>query len=257
MSGHQAIDIDPCGDVVFVFEGADENSSTRMRVDSVALSFGSPVFKKMLGPDFKEGQQLSATTPVEIPLDDDAESMEIACRALHHQNHSLSAYRPSSMILEVAKLLDKYDCAEALALLADSWLKDFVQYSEFSLGELLMSAYLFRRHQLFESIADHILEKTTGRSRILEGSSTLSDVSERLITAILSRRSKVNNDICDFVEGHIGQVFGLYGEYANMTRSVLAVAMQEYCTRTRSSGRCLITACGQDADTLCAQLSDY
>lgn len=169
MSGHQLEEIDPHGDVVLVFKGKDEGSSyvkqrnaqhlkslpqanqrrsTRVRVSSTALSFGSPVFKRMLQSDFKEGQQFKATGCVEIPLEDDLKSMTVMCKALHLQHKAVMIKLSSEELLNVAEVSDKYDCTEALAPLADFWLKD----CEADRGTLL-AAYLFRRQERFSKMA--------------------------------------------------------------------------------------------------------
>lgn len=56
----------------------------KFRVLSAVVALGSPVFKIMLSPSFKEGRMLRAQCLVEIPLpDDDPAVMAAMFRAMH------------------------------------------------------------------------------------------------------------------------------------------------------------------------------
>lgn len=154
-----------------------------MRVNSVALCFGSPVFRKMLGPHFKEGSQLSASAPTEIPLDDDAGIVEIICMAMHLRYDPPLFHQTSSQILEIAKVSDKYDCGKALGALAEFWLKTSATDGDVSSWrDMLTAAYLFRRHEPFAKIARHIIDHATEGVPLLQEDSALSDTINPVIS---------------------------------------------------------------------------
>jgi hypothetical protein len=61
---------------------SDQNSGTPSRItaSSYVLSAVSPVFKTMLGPNFREGTTLAAFGSVELDLeDDDSQMMTLIC----------------------------------------------------------------------------------------------------------------------------------------------------------------------------------
>ncbi|KAM3421801.1 hypothetical protein BST61_g2179 [Cercospora zeina] len=97
------------------------HSSTRL---SVALSFGSPVFRKMLPSNLKEDQDLSATGHVELPLEDDLQSMITMCRALHLQHKAVMVQPSSDDLLDVAALQTQIPglCLECV-LEGETWKK--------------------------------------------------------------------------------------------------------------------------------------
>lgn len=128
-----------------------------MRVASAALRLGSKVFKKMFGPEFREGQQLAAGRCVYLRIDDDLTTMEIICKALHHQYSTLMHYSDPEDLLEIAKVADKYDCSEALTPLAEFWLKDHKRYRLGPLRNCFACAYLFRRPELFTEFGNQLL----------------------------------------------------------------------------------------------------
>ncbi|PPJ57384.1 hypothetical protein CBER1_01435 [Cercospora berteroae] len=195
MSGHQLVDNDPHGDVVLAFNSADGGSSTRLRVSSVALRFGSPVFNRMLHSNFKEGQQFKTTGYVEIPLEDDSKSMTVLCRALHLQHKAVMGKLSSKELLKVAEVCDKYDCIEALAPLADFWLKD----RRPNRGTLL-AAYLFRRQELFSKIASSFFVDVDNYQEQDTSNHILFELWETLIAATESQRAAIVDGIWDFIK---------------------------------------------------------
>ena len=89
----------------------------RMLVSSYMLSHASPVFKAMLSPKYQEETELnnSSTSTLEVALpDDDPESISLMCHILHTRNNSVPNYLKLSKILDLARVVDKYDCCEAL-----------------------------------------------------------------------------------------------------------------------------------------------
>ncbi len=102
--------VDPAGDVIFLVQ-----NKMRVLVSSKILSLASTVFAAMLGERFVEGQQLSVTSPPQIELpEDDADTMWLMCRLLHHQVR-VKEERSSSSLVRLAVLAYKYDCLQSLS----------------------------------------------------------------------------------------------------------------------------------------------
>lgn len=77
----------------------------------------------MLDPRFKEGITLETSSSVEIPLpDDDFDAITTLCRVLHHRYNTVESKPNPEHILSVSKLVDKYDCAEAITPIAQTWI---------------------------------------------------------------------------------------------------------------------------------------
>ncbi|CAK1360127.1 unnamed protein product [Cercospora beticola] len=220
MSGHQIAEIDPQGDVVLAFNSADGTSSARLRVSSVALRFGSPVFNRMLHSNFKEGQQFKATGYVEIPLEDDSKGMTVLCRALHLQHKVVMVKLSSKDLLKVAEVCDKYDCIEALAPLADFWLKD----RKPDRGTVL-AAYLFRRQELFSKIATSFFVDVDNYQEQDAENPVLSELWENLIDAMEFERYSIEDDIWDFIERQFFEVDDGNEEYATCADDCIAMAV--------------------------------
>lgn len=118
---------DPNGDVILVV--GTENPKSIL-VSSKILTLASPVFAKMLGPNFLEGHELSdrGTQPYELRLpEDDAEAIIHICHLLHFQCKvdDFSNHLTLSLFEKVALLCDKYNCASALSPWSRVWLSGF------------------------------------------------------------------------------------------------------------------------------------
>ncbi|KAK4956309.1 hypothetical protein LTR10_005831 [Elasticomyces elasticus] len=166
----RSVDIVPDGDVYLICGGA-KGVASKLRVSSVALKTGSPIFRKMLGPSFKEGQQLASKGFVDIPLkDDDPEAMTMLCRALHLQFVAMpEELNPNSlMVLSVAA--DKYDCTGSLRFASEVWIKNaMLTIKPVDLIKLLTAAYLFQQRKVFSAVGRDLLLKSEGEVKRLEG----------------------------------------------------------------------------------------
>lgn len=147
--------VDPEGDVILVV-GPDKR---RMRVDSRCLRRASKVFAAMFSTRFAEGQNLSPLEPKEVPLpEDDHEHMLVLCNAFHLKNEVLESTPTTSDMLNLAVLIDKYDCAEAVRFISKAWLlgwkKTYHQpwrktYYQQDVERLVAAAYLMRDQEQF------------------------------------------------------------------------------------------------------------
>lgn len=110
--------IDPDGDVMLVL-----NDGTELLVSFKVLSVASSVFRAMFGPYFREGQNLSGTSPKRISLpENNAAAMATLCNVLHHRHDSVSKTPTETELVNVATACDKYDCSEALSLWSPIWM---------------------------------------------------------------------------------------------------------------------------------------
>ncbi|KAK5726164.1 hypothetical protein LTR17_012979 [Elasticomyces elasticus] len=144
------------GDVKLVLQ-----NGTRVRVSSVVLSLASPVFKKMLGPHYLEGQApRSAEQPKEVQLpDDDPNAMGKMLALLHfHDADTRIAVISPAELANLAVAVDKYDCVTALALTTEALLKRCTEPGAVPLlyvqtlpyyARLATAAFLLRNKNLF------------------------------------------------------------------------------------------------------------
>jgi hypothetical protein len=137
------------GDVILVV-GPEK---VRLRVHSLFLKEASKPFSAMLGPDWKEGQDmLGRDGPVELALpEDNATALRLICAIIHHRNKRLPLTLPASDVLAIAVTADKYDCVNALKFACGNWLRP-EQNEAHDLMLLTAAAYLFQDVKAFKEI---------------------------------------------------------------------------------------------------------
>lgn len=119
------VDIAADGDIILALP-----KNLYLRVSSTVLSLVSPVFRAMLGPHFREGNESrSSNQPNEIPLpEDDGIAMKHLCLLLHGRtgdSYSHGDRTFPTQLRALAIVADKYDCVEAIALQAEAMLSRF------------------------------------------------------------------------------------------------------------------------------------
>jgi len=130
------------GDIILVLP-----QNIHIRVSSIILSYTSPVFKAMLGPEFMEGHTpRSAAQPHKIALlDNDSAAMKHLCHLLHRQTTNSNDDHPSEAfaerLQELAILADKYNCVTAIMLQVEAVLSRFLNRG--AAGKLSVVAMLF------------------------------------------------------------------------------------------------------------------
>lgn len=133
-------EIESQGDILFLV-GPKEK---QVRVHSLTMVRTSPVFAKMLGPNFSEGQSLAnrGIEPVEIKLpEDDPCAFVFICSAVH--GISLDNMPDSKQLLDVAIMADKYDFIKALKYASQCWIQEFIDLTKSDdLWRVLVSAYI-------------------------------------------------------------------------------------------------------------------
>jgi hypothetical protein len=95
-----------------------------MLVSSKHMMLASPVFKAMLQHSrFKEGQKLSATGKVEIPLpDDDPSAFMIILDIIHGRNRQVPREIDLDLLSSISKLVDKYQMVEVVESFSNGWI---------------------------------------------------------------------------------------------------------------------------------------
>lgn len=114
----------------------------------------------MFGPHFKEGKKLSEQGTLDLPLpDDDGETMETICHALHLRHSKLSRHLKVDKLRNVAVLADKYKCTMALGPIAEHWLRELKKFcSNETRANLICCSYLLRLPLMFRELGrEHIL----------------------------------------------------------------------------------------------------
>ncbi|KAK0267395.1 hypothetical protein LTR35_016344 [Friedmanniomyces endolithicus] len=88
MAATEVVDIAPHGDVLLQCgKQVGKGKILGLRVSSHIMSHGSPVFKALLAPKFKEGTTLATSSTVQVPLPEDhPEYMEVLCKIFHLRN---------------------------------------------------------------------------------------------------------------------------------------------------------------------------
>jgi hypothetical protein len=95
----------------------------RLRVSASSLANVSKVFRTMFGPYFSEGQDLSdiSSGPKEVHMpDDNADAIEIICSMMHFR--SVPQEVGPDLMLDIAIVVDKYDCGIVLQHASILWL---------------------------------------------------------------------------------------------------------------------------------------
>ncbi|KAK4496044.1 hypothetical protein PRZ48_013313 [Zasmidium cellare] len=158
------------GDVVF--EAGEPGQQRRILVSSAILTMASTAFAALLGPHFREGQQLGTSqSPVTIPLpEDDPDAMLDLFRLLHLVAvPSLLAADDSKRMQSFAVAADKWCCIDALRLQAQGMLLAAVGQLGtdvtplgLHMAQLATTAYLFNHQQCFAGLVKRMVLGVAG-----------------------------------------------------------------------------------------------
>ena len=152
-------DADSAGDLMLLV-GPDKEF---IRASSKVLSLASPVFARMLGTHFAEGQSLSdksslgnsVVSPTEIALpEDDPEAMILFCDTIHYKRYATPDIA-IPLLAKMASLSDKYDSSLALSSSSEVWLSNFQgsKEGENCFAEMLWISYALGNHRAFSRIS--------------------------------------------------------------------------------------------------------
>lgn len=151
----------PEGDVILVV-GAKK---FRIRADSLFLKRHSPAFAALLGPNFREGQGLNASSPKEIPLpDDDPDAMTAICATMYHAFDQIPRSPATNFVLDIVRHADKYNCYDVLTLPSQvyGWLKSDHLTLGKDLANILAVSYLVRDQEAFTNASKALISKYDG-----------------------------------------------------------------------------------------------
>ncbi|PVH85230.1 hypothetical protein DL98DRAFT_483721 [Cadophora sp. DSE1049] len=153
-----------------------------MRASSKVLSMISPVFHRMLGPDFKEGATLKAAQSVVIHLpDDDSDAMVILLNIIHGRTRQVPRKIDfeNDLLTELATLVDYYQLYEVTELFSDTWLRDstrgkrlWTEYRHSTALRWLWISWVFQDAPLFQDITKLMEGEGEGDSEYVDGASS-------------------------------------------------------------------------------------
>lgn len=163
------VNIADCGDILLVVGQSD--NIVKLRVDSHMMRNASKVFKTMFGPDFEEGQNLSSSNPVVVPLcDDDPDAMEIVCKFIHFKHYDVPTELESKRVFQIAKIIDKYFMHEALKFAVKSWLQVEKAQDFSSLSSMLKATMLLKQPAAYTKVTKAlVMGRTEPYTAILDG----------------------------------------------------------------------------------------
>jgi BTB/POZ domain len=159
--GVNSLVLAPEGDVVLVV-GAKQ---FRIHADSLFLKRHSTVFAALFGPNFREGQDLNASSPKEIPLpDDDPDAMTAICATMYHAFDQIPRSPATDFVLSIIRHADKYDCYDVLTLPSQvyGWLKSDHLTLGKDLVNILAVSYLVRDREAFTTASKALVSKYDG-----------------------------------------------------------------------------------------------
>ncbi|KAK4956287.1 hypothetical protein LTR10_005809 [Elasticomyces elasticus] len=205
MATAEIVDVDPRGDAILLCgEHVGDKKITGLRVCSHILSYGTPVFRSLLAPRFREGTTLATTSSVEIPLpEDDPHHMAVLCNILHmrHEWEPYSVHSPATLA-EFAVLCDKYDCALVVKPTLERYiLADLHTATAQVTGKYLAVAFMLRYTNLVGKIGERLvfqLDRPT--SHVVDTKSVeLSALCAGIDNLVYEAQRKVRN----FIDGEI------------------------------------------------------
>lgn len=208
--------LDPEGDIILEISSSQDEEKTSLLVSSKVLSLASPVFAKMLGPNFEEGsRKASASAPAIVRLpEDNAAAMDILCRAIHYQIDDFSEPVTSTELKNLAVLCDKYDCVRALKPWTTLWftaaLEDYP--SKDSCVKLLVAACALDDPHAFSIISWEIIVTRQGPISGLQQLTEHDLMPKTVLAEMEHRRSEMYLNMSDAIEKPIEELLNLSHE---------------------------------------------
>lgn len=148
-------------------------SEVQMLVSSRHLTSASPVFKAMLRSNtFREGQTLSATGKVSVPLpDDDPDALKLLLDILHHRTLQVPKTISLSTMTNLTILVDKYQMVEVLGAYQHIWLGDEnlveesfpTTFSSPNFLPWLAISWVFKLHDIFIAVTKLALQESEAK----------------------------------------------------------------------------------------------
>lgn len=148
-----------------------QSEQIRMRVSSKHLTLASNVFRTLFRGSFQEGVTLRTKGTVEIPLPDDhPTALLILLNIVHGHTRRVPRQVDFRMLTQIAILVDKYQCHEAVEMFTDSWCQRVAGAMPQSFTDDLMPAvcvyWVFGQPAEFKHVTQ--LAQTESKSAISE-----------------------------------------------------------------------------------------
>lgn len=182
--------LDEEGDVILVVSGyityrRERLMTVRLLVSSKLLSVASPYFKKLFGPDSREGQRLRKGERPEIALkEDNLDAAQIVLHILHSKNLRQDDELKPEHVEAIAKQCDKYECIDSLYVWMRYWIGSSHDLRNADVEEfqcLAVAAGLFRDRELVRCVITNAAFTLSKKNR------------ERFLTFVSSQAER--NDI--------------------------------------------------------------
>lgn len=145
------------------------NETVHLLVSSKHMSLASPVFKVMLGENFREGQALRADGKVEILLDDDPAAFIILANVVHGKLSSVPSRVDVDVLFSLAIVADKYQMHEVTKFFCQAWFRELendvpIDYAKPAyVMKWLAVAYVFQNAKTFKHLTHLIARRGTDR----------------------------------------------------------------------------------------------
>jgi hypothetical protein len=138
-----------------------------MQISSKHMTLASPVFKAMLRKDaFKEGQELSSTGRLEVPLaEDDPTSLALLLDIIHGRSGKIPRTVDFELMVKITILVDKYQMGDTIEFFSELWL-DGLWSSALSRKPVLTVSntlpwiaisWVFKRLEIFTWVTKHAI----------------------------------------------------------------------------------------------------
>lgn len=140
----------------------------QVRASSRHLALSSPYFSRLLNGGFKEASQFKSQGFLSIPVKDwEALPFLMLMVILHGKTRKVPRKVSLERLIEMAFLVDFYECLEAVEVFSEMWINDLAQEPCLSNRDnahpWLFISWVFHRGDIFGKLTQEIQEISTGR----------------------------------------------------------------------------------------------
>ncbi|KAB8211572.1 major facilitator superfamily domain-containing protein [Aspergillus parasiticus] len=141
-----------------------------IHASSKHLTFACPQFERTLQTGFREGTKLRATGCLRFPVQDwEAKPFLILMLIIHHRSRMVPRQLSLHMLVEMARLVDYYECYEAVEVFSGSWLigSNFTSGDPRSVDEAekwLFVSWVFNQPRSFLASSKYLKSRQTSDS---------------------------------------------------------------------------------------------
>jgi hypothetical protein len=137
-------------------EDSNEDRRVRIRASSKHMKLASPVFRRMSAGKWKESRNLAAGKRFEIQSEcEDVDAMLILMNIIHGRGSKVPREVTLDKLVEVAVLVDYYECHEVVDVMAEIWMDKLLGSMPSTYGKDTVSwifiSWVFQRPSAFTS----------------------------------------------------------------------------------------------------------